>query len=75
MKSVLFILKSTLLFKSEFSFIYIIELFKYSVTENYRARFFTFMMENQYKIPIPDLKDTHIRPKQLYIRLIYSCPT
>jgi len=48
MKSVLFILKSTLVVKSEFCFNYIIELFKSSVTENYRAQFFTFMMENQY---------------------------
>jgi len=48
MKSVLFMLNSTVIVKSEFSFNYIIKLFKSSVTENYRARFFTFMMGNQY---------------------------
>jgi len=60
MKSVLFILKSTLVVKSEFSFNYIIELFKSSVTENYRARFFTLMMENQHIKSHSWFKKTHI---------------
>jgi hypothetical protein len=75
MKSVLFILKSTLVDKSEFCFNYVIELVKSSVTKNYRAQFFTFMMKNQYIKTYSWFKKTHIhiRSKQFYIRLIYSC--